>query len=132
MRDKTSGILLKHEEKPNTDLRLSDLRRWQRALAVPLIELLVDDDRPLSAAVMERAKLLRVMKTVLAIHEQSSSAAVCRMAESMIAELRQVMPELVDVAPWHRGERLKLHDYGCVTEHPMPDSFFTSQQCRGE
>src|SRR5215510_8837417 len=42
---------IRAQEQATTDLRLSDLYKWQRALDVPVSELLVDSDEPLSRPV---------------------------------------------------------------------------------
>ena len=61
---------LRAQEQPEADLRLSDLWRWQQALDVPMVDLLEEGDAPLSRPVMERARLLRLMKTAEAIHQR--------------------------------------------------------------
>ncbi len=113
---------LRREEHPETDMHLSDLLRWQRALSVPLTDLLIDDDRSLSPAVMERAHMLRVMKTVVTIYRQSSSDAIRKLVQSMIDELAEVMPELIDVGPWQGRETQAPHDYGRAAEYTVSDS----------
>src|ERR1700759_2598119 len=55
------------QERETTDLRLSDLHRWQVALEVPVSELLVEADDPLVGSVRDRARLVRIMKTATAI-----------------------------------------------------------------
>src|SRR6188508_2876083 len=44
---------IRAQEQATSDLRLSDLYRWQQALDVPVSELLVEDDDPLSRPVAE-------------------------------------------------------------------------------
>jgi transcriptional regulator with XRE-family HTH domain len=111
---------LRLQEQESTDLRLSELRKWQKALDVPLAELLVDSDDPLSRPVMERARLIRLMKTVVAIQEQSPNVAIKRMAETMVGQLIEIMPELREVSAWHTyGQRRSLNDYGRVVEHQL-------------
>ena len=86
---------LRLQEQESTDLRLSDLHRWQKALEVPLTELVVDTEEPLSRPVLDRARLIRVMKTAVAIHENSaSSPGLKRMAETLVEQLVEIMPEL--------------------------------------
>ncbi len=45
---------VRQQEEETSDLRLSDLYRWQQALDVPVNELLTEDAEPLSRPVMER------------------------------------------------------------------------------
>ena len=70
---------------PTCDMPLSELYRWQQALEVPVSELLVDSDSPLSEPVLTRARLLRVMKTVRAIKESASAAPIQRFATMLEA-----------------------------------------------
>ena len=100
------------------DLQLSDLYRWQQVLGVPIVELLVDPEMELSQQVLARAKLVRLMKTVRALIENSSSPAAQRLAIRVEAELIQIMPELQEVGPWHTvGQRRSLEEYGRAAQH---------------
>ena len=42
---------IRAQEQASTDLKLSDLYRWQEALEVPIGELLVEDNEPLSRGI---------------------------------------------------------------------------------
>ena len=77
---------------------LSELYRWQHALEVPVTELLVDADAPLSEPVLTRARLLRVMKTVRAIKESANNPSIQRFTTMLEQQLIELMPELKDVA----------------------------------
>lgn len=105
---------LRAQERPDSDLRLSDLFRWQAILDVPLSELLDEPDMTsLSPPVMRRAQLLKVMKTVKSILASSKSETVEKMAENLIAQLTEIMPELAEVPAWHTvGQRRSLEEYG--------------------
>jgi len=119
---------LRLQEQESTDLRLSDLHRWQRALEVPLAELVVDTEEPLSRPVLDRARLIRIMKTAAAIHEHAaSSPGLKRMAETLVEQLVEIMPELKNVSPWHTyGQRRSLEEYGRVVERRLSDDAFES------
>jgi transcriptional regulator with XRE-family HTH domain len=113
---------LRLQEQESTDLRLSDLHKWQKALDVPLTDLVEETDEPLSRPVMERARLIRLMKTAKAIEERSPTASVSRMAETLVSQLVEIMPELKDVSPWHQfGQRRSLEELGRVVERRMSD-----------
>ena len=80
---------VKHEEEADTDLPLSRLYAWQEALEVPVADLLVDSDAPLSPPVLQRARLIRLMKTAAAIQSRfgqnlppGSCALICPKAGS--------------------------------------------------
>jgi transcriptional regulator with XRE-family HTH domain len=108
---------LRDEEDEHSDLKLSDLYRWQKVLDVPIAELLEDPGTSLSNPVMERAQLLRLMKTAMSILENSRSPGVRRMAQVMVEQLIDMMPELESVTGWHTvGQRRRLDEYGRVVE----------------
>ena len=116
---------IRSQENESNDLRLSDLYRWQEALDVPLEELLVESERPLSRPVLERAKLVRVMKTAAAILELVPSTQVARLATRLVDQLVELMPELKGVAPWHSvGQRRGSDEFGQVAQRRIPEEFF--------
>jgi transcriptional regulator with XRE-family HTH domain len=113
------------QENESSDLRLSDLYRWQEALEVPLEELLVESDKPLSRPVKERARMVRVMKTASALLEVAPPGQVRRLAQMLVDQLVDLMPELKDVGPWHSvGQRRSLDEYGRIAEQRIPDDLF--------
>lgn len=125
-RMRTSMDSVRKQEDPSCDMSLSELYCWQRALEVPIGELLLDIDAPLSGPVLTRARLLRVMKTVRAIKESASSPPIQRFATMLEEQLIELMPELKDVAPWHSvGQRRSPDELGRAAERVLPDSFFT-------
>src|SRR5262245_44687710 len=60
---------VRNEEESSADLKLTDIYRWQEALEVPISDLLVETDAALSRPVLERARLVRLMKTAAALDE---------------------------------------------------------------
>lgn len=115
----------REEEEETTDLHLSQLYQWQRVLDVPVTELLAESDDPLSRPVLERARMVRVMKTAQAILEKAPNASIKRMAQMLVEQLTEVMPELAGVSPWHSvGQRRSLDDMGRIAEQTVSmDSF---------
>jgi len=112
-------------EKETSDVTLSTLYRFQRALEVPVASLLVDQDDPLSEPVQRRAQLVRVMKTAAALQEKAEDAPIQRLATMLIEQLIEIMPELKDVSPWHTvGQRRSLDEYGRIAEQPVSDDWF--------
>ena len=104
---------IKHMEQEDTDLSLSTLYEWQQVLDVPVGELLVETEEPLSTPVMKRAQLLKLMKTAMAIKQRSGQAAIQRMAEVLVNQLVEIMPELAEVTPWHAvGKRRSQSELG--------------------
>ena len=121
----TSIDQVRHQEDPHCDLSLSELYRWQQALEVPLLDLLVDSATPLAEPVLTRARMLRVMKTVRAIKETAGSVSIQRFAAMLEQQLLEIMPELKDVSAWHSvGQRRAPNELGRTAERVIPDSFF--------
>jgi len=113
---------IRAQEQATTDLRLSDLYNWQRALDVPVSELLVDEDEPLSRPVRERGAMLKIMKTARSIVESAADQPTRRMAENLVEQLLALMPELKEVSPWHSvGQRRSLDEMGRIAEQPVGD-----------
>ena len=98
---------LRSHELPTTDLKLSELRAWQMALEVPLVDLIEDDLQPLSSPVRDRAMLVRIMKTVVAIKEAGGSPRIQRLADMLFEQMVSLMPELTEIGAWpqHGGRR---------------------------
>jgi len=114
------------QEEPGSDLRISDLLKWQQILEVPLADLLVDDQGPLSEPVGNRASMLRAMKTAKALLESVKSDSAKRLANMLVEQLVQIMPELAEVSAWHTvGQRRTQDEVGRIVERSIPDSFFT-------
>jgi len=98
--------VVRRQEHPECDLRLSELLRWQQVLEVPVAELLVEGDDQLSGPVLERSRMVKLMKTAAAIRERSQEPAVARMVQMLVDQILEIMPELADVTPWHSvGQR---------------------------
>ncbi len=106
----TDLATVKAQEQPTTDMLLSNLYAWQEVLDVPVGELLVESEESLSAPVLKRAQLVRLMKTAAAILERSHQLAVQRMAQMLIEQLCEIMPELSGVSPWHTVGRRRTQD----------------------
>ncbi|HXT58499.1 MAG TPA: hypothetical protein VN699_07685 [Pirellulales bacterium] len=108
---------LRREEEETSDLPLSRIYEWQKALEVPIADLLVDSAGPLSPPVLERARMVRVMKTVAAIMEKAENTGIERLAQTLVDQLVEIMPELKGINPWHSvGQRRSLNEYGRIME----------------
>jgi transcriptional regulator with XRE-family HTH domain len=113
------------QEQPYCDLRLSQLAQWQKVLEVPLADLLIDDNSPLSTPVSQRARMLRIMKTAKALLEAARDPATSRMASMLVSQIVELMPELQEVSAWHSvGQRRTQDEMGRIVERTIPDSFF--------
>lgn len=101
---------VKRQEQECADLLLSQLYQWQRALDVPVTELLVEADEPLSAPILRRAQMIRLMKTAAAILQRSQQVGIRRMAQVLVDQLIEIMPELAGVHPWHAVGKRRTQD----------------------
>jgi len=116
---------VRQQEQETADLPLSILYAWQQVLEVPIADLLIDNDGPLSPLVLERARMVKLMKTAAAIQEKADSNSLRRLTQMLIDQLVEIMPELKDVGPWHAvGQRRTLDDFGRVMERPMAEDVF--------
>lgn len=110
---KTSVEQIRLQEHEYTDVPVSKLYQWQEALDVPVSELLVESGDPLSTPVLRRAQLVRLMKTARTILERSQQLSIQRMAQVLVNQLVEVMPELSEVSPWPAvGKRRGQHELG--------------------
>lgn len=117
--------MLRHEEESSTDLNLSTLYEWQRVLDVPVADLLEEADSPISRPVLERARMVRLMKTAAALKEKANNESLRRLTEMLVDQLVEIMPELKDVSAWHNiGQRRTMEEYGRTLERRIPDDFF--------
>jgi len=108
------------QESENYDLLLSELYRWQQLLDVPVSELLVESHLQLSQPVLARAALVKVMKTATTILESARQSDVRTLAERLIDQLLEVMPELAGVSAWPAvGQRRTLDELGRIAERPL-------------
>ena len=119
---------VQHQEQETTDMPLSTLYKWQEVLDVPLAELLQEPDDSLSMPIANRSRMVRAMKTAKSILEQARQEDVQRMAENLIEQLIEVMPELREVAAWHLiGQRRRADEFGRTAEQTMSDDVFFDQ-----
>lgn len=117
--------VLRNQEEESADLTLSDLYRWQKVLDVPVADLLEEQDSPISRPVLERARMVKIMKTAAAILEKAPDLATRRQATMLVEQLVELMPELQNVTAWHAvGHRRSLEEYGRIAERVYPDDSF--------
>lgn len=119
---------LRRQEDEASNLTLTELYAWQQALGVPVVDLLVEPDPTLSRPILERARLVKVMKTVKALQEVSRTAATQRLVQTLIEQLTEIMPELAEVGAWHSvGQRRSLNEFGKAAERLFSEESFRTQ-----
>jgi hypothetical protein len=98
---------------------------WQSVLEVPIAELLVEDEGQLSGPVLERSRMVKLMKTAAALRERTGGTPVGKMVEMLVSQILEIMPELEDVTPWNTvGQRRTLDDVGRTARSTIPDDVF--------
>jgi hypothetical protein len=119
-----SVVEVRAQEVETADMPISELYRWQQVLDVPLEELLTGPDDSLSPRVLNRARLLRIMKTARSIRNQAHSEQQRRLARLLINQLLEMMPELKDVTSWPTvGHRRTADEVGRIGENPVSDNW---------
>jgi transcriptional regulator with XRE-family HTH domain len=117
--------VVRRQEQPDCDLRLSDLLRWQEVLEVPVAELLVEAEGQLSGPVLERSRMVKLMKTAAAIRDRANDPAVERMVTMLVEQILEIMPELADVTPWHSvGQRRTREELGRTARMVVSEEMF--------
>ena len=119
---------MKGQERDDADLSLSDLYTWQRALRVPVQDLLVECEEPLSPPVLEMSRMIRMAKTVATIQDRSESESVQRLANMLMSQLAEMMPDLADVGPWPTTRPRTLDDLGRVCERTLSEEALRSEE----
>ncbi|MFO0885910.1 MAG: hypothetical protein U0894_17285 [Pirellulales bacterium] len=118
---------VRQQKMPNADISLSDLYRWQSVLEVPIATLLVEENDPLSPAIAQRAKLVRIMKTVMALAEDPASRPVRTFVKNLMDQLIDLMPELKEVGAWPSvGQRRTAEELGKIVEQPIAARLLSS------
>jgi len=112
---------LRRQEASDVDLLLSQLLAWQKALEVPLVDLLEDEAQTLSRPVNERAKLIRIMKTAVSLLEGAEgNVRLERLAGMLRDQLIDLMPELVEIGGWPQcGTRRGPDVMGRIFHEPI-------------
>jgi transcriptional regulator with XRE-family HTH domain len=116
---------VRQQEQETADVPVSVLYAWQKVLDVPVSELLAEADDAFSSPIQERSQLVRLMKTVLLIREQTKQESVRRMAETLVGQLIEMMPELSEIGPWHTvGKRRRLSELGVAAQRRISEEVF--------
>jgi transcriptional regulator with XRE-family HTH domain len=117
--------VVRRQERPDSDLRLSELLRWQAVLEVPVAELLVEGEGQLSGPVLARSRMVKLMKTAAAIRDRSRDPGVVRMVAMLVEQILEIMPELADVTPWHSvGQRRTREELGRTARMVVSEDMF--------
>ena len=88
----------------------ADRFRWQQALRVPAAEILVEPGDKLSSPVNIRARLLRMMKTIVTILDKPQPERTKNLLENLRNEILAVMPEIENIDRWHGSSNARGGD----------------------
>ncbi|GHT27652.1 hypothetical protein FACS18942_07240 [Planctomycetales bacterium] len=91
---------VRRQENPETDLHLSQLYLWRDILETSVGELIIEPEDIPSNPIRTRCQLVKVMKTARSIFEGTKEKGTEILANQLIEELTELMPELADVAAW--------------------------------
>jgi transcriptional regulator with XRE-family HTH domain len=124
---------VRRQECETTDLPLSVLHKWAEVLHVPVAELVQEPGDSLSMPLFNRAHMVLVMKTAAAILERAGDLRTKRLAQSMVDQLIEIMPELRGVSAWPTvgKSRRRLDELGSAAERSLPDEVFGRGGLRG-
>jgi len=116
---------IRRQEKEDNDLPLSVLYEWHKVLKVPMAELLVESEYSLSQPLKRRADLVRLMKTALALLEQAEKKSERCLAQTLVDQLIEIMPELQGVSAWDAvGTRRSLNELGMAALRTLSEDAF--------
>ena len=112
---------------PTYDMPLSELYQWQAALRVPVTELLEESGDDFPCHILLRTQLLKLMRFVRSLQEQSTDDSVQTIALQMSEMLIAMMPELKETPAWPSvGQRRTTDELGAVANNVFPAHIFPS------
>ena len=111
---------LRKQEKPTANLTLTELTKWSKALDVPLSNLIEEPESTLENPVKKRAAMVRIMRSAVSINEEAKSEKMTALAETLVSQLLELMPELEGLPGWPQyGQRRGPEEVGRVAECPL-------------
>ncbi|TWU17465.1 hypothetical protein [Bythopirellula polymerisocia] len=121
----TTPTTIMKQADPTCDMLLSDLYQWQAALRVPIAELLMEPEDDFSSPILLRTRLLKLMRFVRSIQEQSTEDSIQTIALQMAERLVEMMPELKETPAWPSvGQRRTPDELGAIAYNVIPEKAF--------
>lgn len=113
------------QECETTDLPLSMLHKWAKVLDQPVAELVQQTGYSLSMPLFNRSHMALVMRTAMTILEQTRDPRTKRLAQTMVDQLIEIMPELRGVAAWQTvGKPRRRDELGIAAERRLSDEVY--------
>jgi len=100
---------VKLQEQQTNDIPLSVLYQWQKALGVPVTELLSPPEDSLSLPLLQRALMVQMTKTAVTIRARAEQPSIRRLAQALIEQMAEITPELRRCTPWPGTGRRRKH-----------------------
>lgn len=117
------------QEQETTDLLLSTLWKWADALGVSVTELLLESDSSYFSPLVDPVQAVRLMKTAKMILRRARQVEVQRMAQTLVNQLIELMPELKDFDPEPAaGQGHGIDGVGPLVPRSMPDDVFMDSE----
>ncbi|HUS38249.1 MAG: helix-turn-helix transcriptional regulator [Pirellulales bacterium] len=118
---------VRDQELSSTDLNLSTVYNWCEALNLPVEELLVEPSEGFSTPILKRTQLINLMKMALTIGQAAKDDAIRRLAEAMVDQMVDLMPELGQIRSALGSTGMACRGrMGRIAENVIPDTFFDS------
>ena len=119
---------VQQQESESSDLSLSTVYAWQKVLEVSVADLLVEAGGALNSPVMKRAQLVRLMKIVLAISDHAKQESIRRMAQTMVGQLAEILPELASATVRQAvGKRRRGSELGASAQRRLGEEVFVDR-----
>jgi len=93
------------QEDPTYNLDLTQLRAWQKALDVPIAELIEEPDKEFSPLIQSRTQIFKLGKTVASVLKTTEEKDTRILAEMMQEQLAEIMPEAAEADAWQGKAR---------------------------
>jgi len=98
-RMKTTVEEVQRQERSESDLWLSAIYDWAAALRVPVTELLSVTEQVSQATVLPSDEVTRLLEIAKAIRQEARRPAVQRLAQTLIDQLVEILPDLKKAGP---------------------------------
>ena len=82
------------QENTGGDLKLSELHAWRSVLDLPVSELLFEVQSELSPPLFERARMLRLTKTVLELRNKNRDTRLEYMLQMLLEQILEILPDM--------------------------------------
>ena len=89
-----------------------------------MANLIEEPESTLDNPVKKRAAMVRIMRSAVSISEEASSEKMSALADTLVSQLVDLMPELEGLSAWPQyGQRRGPEEVGRVAERPMRVEF---------